>query len=95
MAHDVMTAEQAAEFLQTSRDTLLRKARRGELPAAKVGREWRFSRTELDEWVMAGGDRPAALFDERLGRDNARRQASPSSQAAPPPKGIAKARCRR
>lgn len=56
MAHDVMTADQAAEFLQTSRDTLLRKARRGELPAAKLGREWRFRRADLDAWLIEGGD---------------------------------------
>ncbi len=56
MTHDVMTADQAAEFLQTSRDTLLRKARRCELPAAKLGREWRFRRADLEAWLMRGGD---------------------------------------
>jgi len=56
MAHDVMTTDQAAEFLQTSRDTLLRKARAGQIPAAKLGREWRFSRADLDAWLQAGGD---------------------------------------
>jgi excisionase family DNA binding protein len=66
MAQDVMTAEQAAEFLQTSRDTVLRKARAGTLPAAKLGREWRFRRTDLDAWLAAGGDRYEALVDEGM-----------------------------
>jgi len=48
MARGVMTAKQAAESLQTSRDTVIRKARAGELPAAKLGREWRFRRANLD-----------------------------------------------
>ena len=70
MAHDVMTAQQAAEFLQTSRDTIIRKARAGELPAAKLGREWRFRRADLDAWLRRGGDRYEALvnagMDEEL-----------------------------
>ena len=64
--HDVMTAKQAAEFLQTSRDTVIRKARAGILPAAKLGREWRFRRTELETWLAEGGERYEALVDEGL-----------------------------
>lgn len=50
-----MTAQQAAEFLQTSRDTVMRKARAGQLPAAQLGREWRFRRSDLDQWLRQGG----------------------------------------
>ncbi len=74
MAQDVMTAEQAAEFLQTSRDTVLRKARAGTLPAAKLGREWRFRRADLDAWLAAGGDRYEALVDEGMAMELARRK---------------------
>jgi excisionase family DNA binding protein len=52
---EVLTARQAAEFLQTSRDTLIRKARAGQIPAAKLGREWRFRKSDLDAWLAAGG----------------------------------------
>jgi len=52
---DVMTAEQAAEYLQTSVYTLKRHAREGTIPAAKLGREWRFLRSELEAWLSAGG----------------------------------------
>jgi excisionase family DNA binding protein len=52
---EVLTAQQAAEFLQTSRDTVIRKARAGEIPAAKLGREWRFRKADLDAWRAAGG----------------------------------------
>ncbi len=54
---DVMTAEQAAQYLQTTVHTVKRRAREGSLPAAKIGREWRFLRTELDAWLAAGGTR--------------------------------------
>ncbi len=52
---DVMTAEQAAEYLQTSVYTVKRHAREGTIPAAKLGREWRFLRSELEAWLSAGG----------------------------------------
>jgi excisionase family DNA binding protein len=55
MALDVMTAEQAAEFLQTSVHTVKRRAREGSIPAAKIGREWRFLKSELEAWLAAGG----------------------------------------
>ena len=57
MPRDVMTAEQAADYLQTSVYTVKRRARDGTIPAAKIGREWRFLRSELEEWLAAGGTR--------------------------------------
>lgn len=43
----VLTAGQAAQLLHVSTKTLLRLARDGDLPGRKIGREWRFARTEL------------------------------------------------
>ena len=51
--HDVMTAEEAAAYLRIARATLYRLTAKGEIPAAKVGRVWRFSRPLLDEWLEA------------------------------------------
>lgn len=75
MAQDVMTAKQAAEFLQTSLATLLRKARAGELPAAKLGREWRFRRADLDRWLRQGGDRYERQVEEGMALEMRRRMA--------------------
>ncbi|MDP9388131.1 MAG: helix-turn-helix domain-containing protein [Actinomycetota bacterium] len=44
---EVLTAAEAAELLQISIKTLLRLARRGNLPGQKLGRSWRFARREL------------------------------------------------
>jgi len=51
--HDVMTAKEAAAYLRIARATLYRLAAKGEIPAVKVGRVWRFSRQLLDEWLEA------------------------------------------
>ena len=48
---EVMDVEQAAQFLGFSAYTLREKARAGEVPAKKVGREWRFLRSVLLEWL--------------------------------------------
>ena len=48
---EVLTAKEAAEFLRLSESSVLRQAREGTLPAARVGRTWRFSRRLLLEWI--------------------------------------------
>ena len=63
---EILTAKQAAEFLQISVDTLKAQAAAGMIPAAKVGREWRFSRRRLLAWVEAGGYMSEALVDRGL-----------------------------
>jgi excisionase family DNA binding protein len=51
----VLTAAQAAELLQVDEKAVREMARKGELPGRKVGREWRFVRRALLEW-LAGGE---------------------------------------
>jgi len=63
---DVLTAKQAAEFLQLSAETVKAKARAGLMPAAKVGREWRFSRRQLLEWIEDGGTIAEELVDQGI-----------------------------
>ena len=46
--------------------TVLRKARNGEVPAAKTGRKWIFRRADLDEWLSAGGTRRERDMDAAL-----------------------------
>ena len=66
MAHEVLTADEAAAYLQLSSFTVKRKARAGDIPAAKAGRAWRFLRTDLDAWLRQGGDLHQRLEDEGL-----------------------------
>jgi excisionase family DNA binding protein len=53
---EVLNAEEAAEFLGVNPYTVRQKARSGEMPGRKVGKEWRFSRQALLEWLK-GSDR--------------------------------------
>jgi len=66
MATEVMTTEQAAEYLQIGVVTLKKKAQTGRIPAAKVGRAWRFRKSEIDEWLHYGGEVYEQQLDEGL-----------------------------
>lgn len=51
--NDVMTADEAAEFLRLDRKTVYGYARRGVIPHQAVGRRMLFSRTALVSWLGA------------------------------------------
>lgn len=58
---DLMTIEQAAEYLQLSRETLYKYAQAGKIPAVKVGRHWRFSSQAIDAWIRQSSPGNAAV----------------------------------
>jgi excisionase family DNA binding protein len=48
---EIMTIEQVARYLSLHELTVRRLARDGEIPAFKVGRQWRVKRDLLDRWI--------------------------------------------
>jgi excisionase family DNA binding protein len=46
--------DQAADLLKVHPKVLQRMARRGEVPAHKIGKFWRFRGSELDAWLCSG-----------------------------------------
>ncbi|MGO9211050.1 MAG: helix-turn-helix domain-containing protein [Terriglobales bacterium] len=46
--------DQAAELLGLHPKTLQRLARRGQIPAYRIGRFWRYRVSELDAWLRSG-----------------------------------------
>lgn len=57
---DILNTAEACRFLGTSRFTLLRLIAEDELPALKLGRQWRFVRADLIAWLRTR--RPADLL---------------------------------
>jgi len=45
--------KEAANYLKMGRSTLYKLANKGEIPAHKAGREWRFDAEELDKWMKS------------------------------------------
>lgn len=58
-----LTLAAAAEFLKISPEMLRQHARKGIVPASKEGRSWRFSQTELEDWLHSGGSQLAMEVD--------------------------------
>lgn len=50
---DVMTAREVADLLRIPVSTVYELARRGQLPASRLGRTWRFLRPRLEELLGA------------------------------------------
>jgi len=48
----LLTSDEVAEYLRLNRETILSKARKGEIPAVKMGyRSYRFYKEQVDEWL--------------------------------------------
>src|SRR5688500_14521617 len=52
--HDILNIEEAAELLGVSIKTFNKVLHSQDLPARKIGREWKFSRRALIDWVGSG-----------------------------------------
>src|SRR6188472_689495 len=48
---EVMSPDQAAQFLQIERAMVVELAESGKLPGRKLGKDWRFSRAALVAWL--------------------------------------------
>lgn len=48
---DLLSPKQLAEYLQLSPRTIYRLLERGAIPAVKVGGQWRFRKSAVDEWL--------------------------------------------
>jgi excisionase family DNA binding protein len=48
---DMMTIAEVAKYLKLHELTVRRLAREGELPAFKVGRQWRIKHELLESWI--------------------------------------------
>jgi excisionase family DNA binding protein len=46
----VMTVKDLSEYLKVHPSTVYRQLKRGELPAFKVGSDWRFNIESIDDW---------------------------------------------
>jgi excisionase family DNA binding protein len=52
----IMTAPEIAAYLRIDRTTLYKLIRRGQIPCFRIGKKnYRFSRTEIVEWLASGG----------------------------------------
>ena len=46
--------DEAANYLGVTKDTIRNWIKKTDIPARKIGKLWKFKRSELDQWVMSG-----------------------------------------
>ena len=61
-----LTVDEIAAHLQISKAKAYELARAGDLPATKVGNQWRFDREQIDHWLRERG----ASVKDRGGRSS-------------------------
>jgi excisionase family DNA binding protein len=66
-----LTTEEVLDYLQVNLRTVYRLIKAGKIPAVRVGRQWRFKRSDLDAWLDSQGTRK-------------RQVAAPAERPAPP-----------
>jgi len=50
MPSEIMTLEEVANYLRLKPQTIYTWAQQKKIPAAKLGKEWRFKRSMIDAW---------------------------------------------
>jgi excisionase family DNA binding protein len=73
MDKEILDVEGAADVLGVSKTTIYKLAREGTIPATRVGREWRFSRTNLVKWIGNGTEADQLAKALRNGKITRRR----------------------
>ncbi len=50
MSDQIMTIEEVAKYLKLKPQTIYTWAQKGKIPAAKIGKEWRFRKDLVEAW---------------------------------------------
>lgn len=50
---EILTVYEVARFLRVPKSTVYKLARIGQIPASKIGKHWRFTRSEIQAWMHA------------------------------------------
>lgn len=46
--------EEAADYMDVTKDTVRNWIKRTDIPAHKIGKLWKFKKSEIDEWIKSG-----------------------------------------
>lgn len=70
---ELMTLSEVADYLRVTQKTIYRLLEQSKIPATKVGRQWRFKKRSIDEWLNKQGNHTKAnilvIDDEEIIRD--------------------------
>lgn len=58
---DVLTLEEASEYLRIPVEAVLRQALQGRIPGRRIEDDWRFLKAAIDEWLRSQSGRTILL----------------------------------
>ena len=50
---NVMTVKEVAEYLKVHHSTIYRLVKTGQIPAFRIGSDWRFNREQIEGWATS------------------------------------------
>ncbi|MBN1414936.1 MAG: helix-turn-helix domain-containing protein [Bacteroidales bacterium] len=59
----IMTLEEVAEYLRVKPQTIYTWAQEKKIPAAKLGKEWRFKKSMIDKWFLESMDKKFRKYE--------------------------------
>ena len=62
---EIMTIEDVAKYLKLKPQTIYTWAQNGSIPAAKLGKEWRFKKSVIDNWFNQHFDQKFSEYFEK------------------------------
>ncbi len=65
METDILTPEELRSYLKIPKPTIYALAQSGRIPAAKIGKHWRFRRSDIDEWLKSQQWKRLAQLQQR------------------------------
>ena len=57
---EILLVEEVAEYLRVNKQTIYNLLRQGQLPAKKIGGQWRFHKQAIDDYLITQDTIPAA-----------------------------------
>ena len=64
MSDDLLTAQEAADYLKLKKSTVYEMIKRGEIPSAKIGKQLRIARSDLEALLPGGGSHAPSRREE-------------------------------
>jgi len=66
MASTILTVPEVCEYLHVSQATIYRLLRRKNLPAFRIGKNWRFNVGDLERWIEQESllGEPSSLYEQ-------------------------------
>ena len=69
--NEIMTLEEVEEYLRVKHQTIYTWAQEKKIPAAKLGKEWRFKKSIIDEWFIQHIDEKFDFIIKKVNEKNA------------------------